>query len=183
VYISDLFSAARHHPQLDGTLLTTRALKDVEALVRAGRIIGGDLTGVEFIRAMSKGAEANSEENDDIDRSVEDGDVESLEIGPDREKSKDSRHENANLKEAYSMPDEALDVSEADIARIVPRVLSHRLRVRDSPEDEILGSLMHTAVGSCTACEVGDQDDDVKKQSTWERRMVKDILVKILAEV
>jgi hypothetical protein len=183
IYISDLFSAARHHPQLDGTLLTARALKDVEALVRAGRIIGGDLTGVEFIRVMSKGAEANSEEKDDIDRSVEDGDVESLEIGPEGENGKDSRHETSNSEEIYPMPDEVLDVSEADIARIVPRVLSHRLRVRDGPEDEIMGNLMHSAVGSCATCEVGDEDDDVKKQSMWERRMVKDILVRILAEV
>ena len=81
------------------------------------------------------------------------------------------------------MPDEVLDVSEADIARIVPRVLSHRLRVRDGPEDEIMGNLIHSAVGSCATCEVGDEEDDVKKQSTWERRMVKDILVRILAEI
>jgi len=129
---------------------------------------------------MSKGAEANLEEKNDIDKSIEDGDIESLEVGPEGGDGKDSRHEIST--EEYSMHDEILDVSEADIARIVPRVLSHRLRVRDGPADEIMGSLMHSAVGSCAACEGGNEEDD-EKQSTWERRMVKDILVKILAEV
>jgi hypothetical protein len=73
-----------------------------------------------------------------------------------------------------------LDVSEADIARIVARVFSHRLRVRD--EEEILGSLVYSAVGSCVACEARDEGDDQTEQNTWERSTVKDILVEILAE-
>jgi hypothetical protein len=64
----------------------------------------------------------------------------------------------------------------------VPRVLSHRLRVRDGPEEENLGSLVYSAVGSCVACEVRDEGDDQTKQNTWERSTVKDILVEILAE-
>jgi len=175
LYISDLFSAARHHPQLDGMLLTARARKDVESLARAGRIIGGDLTGVEFIKAMGKGAEA--EEHDVVQENVEDGDVESLDIGMDVE------HVNDSPPGADDpMSDETLDVSEADIARIVPRVLSHRLRVRNGPQDEILGSLTHRAVGSCA--EWNDEDDVVDNGDAWgERPTVKDILVKILAEV
>jgi hypothetical protein len=180
LYISDLFSAARHHPQLDGTLLTVRSYKDVEALVRVGRIIGGDLTGAEFIRTLGKGAEANLEdENDGAEAEVND-DIESLDIGPDEENSSHSSQESCGSREPLLMADEDLDVSEADIARIVPRVLSHRLRVRDRPEDEILGSLVYTAVGSCAACEAGD---DKENQHTWVRSTVKDILVKILAEV
>ena len=41
-----LISAVRHHSQLDA-----------KALARAIRVIGGDLTGVEFIKAMGKDAE------------------------------------------------------------------------------------------------------------------------------
>lgn len=180
LYISDLFSAARHHPQLDGMLLTARARKDVESLAKAERIIGGDLTGVEFIKAMG---EAN-EEHDTVQENVQDDDddVESLDIGIDMEHINGSSHD---ADEAYPTPDETLDVSEADIARIVPRVLSHRLRVRNGPQDEILSSLTHSAVPSCAECE---RDDDVDYEDTdgtmWdERPTVKDILVKILAEV
>jgi hypothetical protein len=182
LYISDLFSAARHHPQLDGMLLTTRARQDVEALARAGRIIGGDLTGAEFIRTMGKGAEASlKEENDIAQENIEDVDVDSLDIGLDGENIDGSPHHSA---EAYPKSDETFDVSEADIARIVPRVLSHRLRVRDGPEDEILGSLVHTAVRRCAECDGWNNGDDSENQEKWEKRdTVKDILVKILAEV
>jgi hypothetical protein len=62
-----------------------------------------------------------------------------------------------------------LDISEADVARIIPRVLSHRLRVLDGPEDEALASAMFSVVG--------------KKARQWERSTVKDILVQILSEV
>ena len=41
-----LISAVRHHSQLDA-----------KALARAIRVIGGDMTGVEFIKAMGKDAE------------------------------------------------------------------------------------------------------------------------------
>ena len=177
LYISDLFSAARHHPQLDGMLLTARARKDVESLAKAERIIGGDLTGVEFIKAMG---EAN-EEHDAVQENVvdDDDDVESLDIGIDVE------HINGSPPDADPTSDATLDVSEADIARIVPRVLSHRLRVRNGPQDEILGSLTHTAVGSCAECERDDDVDHEDADGTVydERPTVKDILVKILAEV
>jgi len=181
LYISDLFSAARLHPQLDGTFLTVRARQDVESLVRAGRIIGGDLTGVEFITTIGKGAEANLEKNNNVEKIVKDGDAESLDIRLDEESINGSPNKISNPYEAYSNPDETLDVSEADIARIIPRVMSHRLRVRDGAEDEILGSLMHSAVGSCTECERGKVGDEEEKRNA--RPTVKDILVKILAEV
>jgi len=165
-------------------LLTTRARKDVESLVRAARVIGGDLTGVEFIRAMGKEAEANlDKENDVVEDGVEDGDIESLDIGLDGEVINSSPHDTSKSEEAYSKPDETLDVSEADIARIVPRVLSHRLRVRDGPEDEILASLVYSAVGSCRECECGDDGDRENRSKLEIRPTVKDILVKILAEV
>src|ERR1700691_4033874 len=113
LYISDLFSAARHHPQLDGTLLTARARKDVESLVKAERIIGGDLTGVEFIRVVGKEAEANlKEKNNTVEENVEDGDVESLDIVLDEENIDGSLNEISNSDEAYPNSDGTLDVSE-----------------------------------------------------------------------
>lgn len=189
LYISDLFSAARHHPQLDGMLLTARAHKDVQSLVRAGRVIGGDLTGAEFIRMMAKEAEANLESGSDVREGTfeEGGDAESSDMGLDEENNVDSspHHSSPNLDAATNFElDETLDVSEADIARIVPRVLSHRVRVRSRPEDEILGSLVYTAVPSCAECDwENEPEDGDNPNKTGKRTTVKDILVKILAEV
>lgn len=184
LYISDLFSAIRHHPQLDAMLLTARARKDVEALVRAARVIGGDLTGAEFICVMGKGAEARLEaEENGPGHGAESDDVSSLDVTASQQNGKMCAHDDSAAVISLLL-DETLDVSEADIARIVPRVLSHRLRVRDGPEDEILGSLHHGAVGNCADWELGAESrDNREKQGTWEKSTVKDILVKILAEV
>lgn len=65
-----------------------------------------------------------------------------------------------------------LDVSEADIARVMPRVISHRVRVRDGPRDEIMGSVVYSAV-----------QDGVGSGDAATRGMVKEILVDILGEV
>ena len=69
--------------------------------------------------------------------------------------------------------DRALDVSDADVARIFPRVVSHRLSTRAGPEDEVLGSVAYGAAG------VGPAADGVWK----EGRSVKDVLIKILGDV
>ena len=66
---------------------------------------------------------------------------------------------------------EVMDVSEEDVATILPRVISHRVRVRDGPEDELLGSLVFCAAGPAPG------------KGQWERKTVKDIMVKILTEV
>lgn len=70
-----------------------------------------------------------------------------------------------------------LDVSEADVARIVPRVVSHRLRVRDGPEDEVLWNAVFGAVGWWKGGE------EPEPESERVRSTVKDILVQILSEV
>ncbi|THH07756.1 hypothetical protein EW145_g3170 [Phellinidium pouzarii] len=41
LYLSDLFSAARHHPHLDGTLLTARCRADTVHLLRVWRVLFG----------------------------------------------------------------------------------------------------------------------------------------------
>ena len=64
-------------------------------------------------------------------------------------------------------------------ARVFPRVVSHRLRVRDGPDHEILGSVMHPAVGIPRDRGSGQSDEE----PMWERRTVKEALVEILADV
>ncbi|KAJ6625849.1 hypothetical protein B0H10DRAFT_1942345 [Mycena sp. CBHHK59/15] len=206
LYASDLFSATRHHPQLDGTLLTAKSLKDAIDLARASRVIGGDLTGMELVRddaadlAVKAHTLLNVNENGSAkhDHDLEDERDDPGTPGPPgREKAKGDAHryqpievvvEEADMSttpvpEAESfhsevaMPPELLEVSEADIARIVPRVLTHRLRVRDGPKDEVLGSAMFPAVPA-----VGD-DDGIALDHGSQRSTVKEILIKILAEV
>ncbi len=70
--------------------------------------------------------------------------------------------------ESTEEPIAVLDVSEADIARIAPRVMTHRLRVRDV-DDEIFYGVMSGAV--------------FMSANNDEKPTVKSILVQILAEV
>lgn len=74
-------------------------------------------------------------------------------------------------------PQAKWDVSEVDVAKIVPRVVSHRLRVRDGPEDEIMASVVFMA----TTPRIPTGVD--KKEGVWRRRTVKEILVKLMAQV
>jgi len=138
LYLADIFSATRQNSRLDATLLTAKASKDAEALIRASRVIGTDLTGMELLRPdVNTG---NSQE------SIDD--------------TGDSR---------------ALDVSEVDVARIAPRVISHRVRVRDGPEDEILSSVLFGATFKPLPTGGGTVTD--------ARLTVKGLLVEILSEV
>ncbi|KAJ7495905.1 hypothetical protein B0H11DRAFT_877413 [Mycena galericulata] len=178
VYSSDLFSAARHHPQLDGTLLTAKAMKDAIELARAGRVIGGDLTGIELVRedavyAATKVASGNGDAYANREGEGDQGDMESpattplpmngngnalphryqpIEVvveevdGTSTSASARVPHEHEHHRHTHAWQPEVLEVSEADIARIAPRVMTHRLRVRDGPHDEVLGSAMFPAV-------------------------------------
>ncbi|KAF8621703.1 hypothetical protein AX15_007564 [Amanita polypyramis BW_CC] len=84
-----------------------------------------------------------------------------------------------------------LDVSEADVARIVPRVISHRVRMRDSWTDEVLaGAVCGAAFSADTDWEdmhkfqVRDGREDVGVTGSGQDDMtVKDILVRILQKV
>ncbi|KAF7315695.1 hypothetical protein MIND_00085100 [Mycena indigotica] len=176
IYALDLFSAARHHPQLDALLLTAKSVKDVLDLARAGRVIGGDLTGIELVRDDAAYISARS------------GDGHSKTEGGESEDSpneNDLAHHYQSIEVVVEEEDGAttppvqdgapklpvLELSEADIARIAPRVMTHRLRVRNGPYDEVLGSALFPAAGS-------DSNDQLESRST-----IKEILVRILGEV
>ena len=181
IYLADLFSATRHYGPLDGMMLTVRARQDAEALARASRVLGTDHTGAELIKEHAERAHetgsistyphshpsATSESSDalvdgfDPLETCEPLDISSL------YHSLDSLSEQAV----------ELDVSEADIARMFPRVVSHRIRVRDSPFDEILSSAV------CGATDLPGDGSRDGETIQWERETVKDILVHILAEV
>jgi hypothetical protein len=52
LYVDELFTAARHHHELDGTLLTSRAHRDAESLICIQRLLSGDSTSTELIRSI-----------------------------------------------------------------------------------------------------------------------------------
>lgn len=182
-YISDLFSAARHHPLLDGTLLSARSRRDAEELIRAARVVCGEWTGAELIKTV---AAADLDDADDAitepvgDYEIDDVRMSDVKLGlldPDAEWQSLSLSPTPSFRPSLARSaieqTEPLAVSEADIARIVPRAISHRLRVRDGPTDEILGSTVWGAVSGA-----GGDEASGRTRST-----VKDILVRILSEV
>ncbi|KAI4523469.1 hypothetical protein K525DRAFT_236804 [Schizophyllum commune Loenen D] len=154
LYLLDLFAATRHRPELDAMLLTATCQAEAALFARAARVVGRDLTGMELLQtALDVGDEGASG---------------SLTI--------DYRGEAALVdpfRDIQDDEDRALDVSDADVARIFPRVVSHRLSTRAGPDDEVLGSVAYGAAG------VAPVADGVWK----EGRSVKDVLIKILGDV
>ncbi|KAI0745865.1 hypothetical protein C8Q76DRAFT_604833, partial [Earliella scabrosa] len=242
MYLLDLFAATRHHPALDGTLLTMRAHADAEALARAFRVLNGDTIGATLVCHEARMGDRDTAAMDSLDggswadgrsgawRSAESlggrtrangvagkGSDESVE-GPhgvklrvDDEDGGSHRSFSGGFDELLGVgvparepsPADALDaavarawpevwdVSEEDVARIFPRVVSHRLRVRDGPDDEILGSVMWPAcpvdgrstVGAGVGADVQDVLGTDEVKLGWERKSVKELLVRILADV
>ncbi|KAG1869776.1 hypothetical protein C8R48DRAFT_699681 [Suillus tomentosus] len=199
IYLADLFTATRHFGALDAMMLTARARLDAEILTRASRVLGVDQTGAELIQEASINDPERTDE-DSTERgyprsSTNTQSFEALIDGsalPYDVPDVTSVHTRRSTRNAHIEHEEPLelDVSEADVARIFPRVVSHRVRVRDSPVDEILSSAVCGAVsrrgvipkGMNSGWEEGPIDVH-DPDTVWERATVKDILVHILAEV
>ena len=162
LYLADIFSATRHNSRLDATLLTARASKDAEALIRASRVIGTDLTGTELLRHVVRA--------DDLS----DGGSQKM-----QEPTDDTCNAGEDSESLLSQAVNALDVSEVDVARIAPRVISHRVRVRDGPEDEVLSSVLFGATFKPLP-KASTNSTDV---SSTGQLTVKGLLVEILSEV
>lgn len=184
LYIADLISAARHHHELDGTLLGVRSVEDAEALVRAHRVLGAGDAGsalVERAAALSMTSAAGStlsfhpESGADVAvhlHWVEEG---SLATASPRRPASAASGDGADW--LHTDPRAKWDVSEVDAAKVVPRVISHRLRVRDGPEDELMSSIMFMA--TTPRVPTGVENDGM----AWRRRTVKEILVKLMTHV
>jgi hypothetical protein len=176
IYSADLFSAARHHPQLDGTFLTVTAMQDAEDLARASRVLGMDPTGSELVRNLDN---TYTEEDEDDEQSTESNyedaidDIDNGSIAFDT--TANGTEPNSEVQNRHEVEPKPLYVSEADIARIVPRVITHRLRVRNGPQDEVLS-------GAVFGATMNNGRDDT--ESVYDTRLtVKDILVGILGDV
>lgn len=185
LYMSDLFSAVRHHPKLDGTFLTAKSMNDAKDLARAGRVLGIDPTGGELLHSYPTNG---YEENDDSTRGRLSSEMheyiasgsESVTLNIPRESTSSQSAKDHDKVVSGSHPEDStrkLFVSEAAIARVVPRAVTHRLRLRDGPSDEVLAGAVF-----------GAAFEQKGKESTvgygWDTRItVKDILVEILAEV
>ncbi|KAK0213247.1 hypothetical protein DFS33DRAFT_109483 [Desarmillaria ectypa] len=158
LYLSDLFTAARHHHQLDGMWLTARSMQDAEDLARASRVLCCDPTGMELVRETAALGETSTHADEGEDDKFFDGTDEISWNVPI----------NMDDSESTGEPIVMLDVSEADIARIAPRVMTHRLRVRDVDDEIFYGAMSGAAFMSA---------------NNDEKPTIKSILVQILAEV
>lgn len=177
LYIADLIGAARHHHELDGTLLGARCVQDAEALVRAHRVLGsGDVGSALVERAAALPSTSAAESL----TSLHDGSVhlQWATIGPSTTSLRSQSDASGTEADWLHVdPRESWDVSEVDAAKVVPRVISHRLRVRDGPEDEMMAGVVHLATAPRVPAGVES------KEGVWRRRTVKEILVKLIGEV
>lgn len=149
-------------------LLTAKATKDAEDLVKASRVVGNDLTGMELVRPPVSTGDEESE--------FQTGSEEHVVSSLPKEEEEEATSQRSGEDNAA---DRVLDVSEVDIARIVPRVISHRVRLRDGPEDELLSSALFGATFKPPpeVLQTGQGEDEVTLDS------VKKVLVQILSDV
>ncbi|KAF9073617.1 hypothetical protein BDP27DRAFT_1417088 [Rhodocollybia butyracea] len=183
LYLSDLFSAARHHHQLEGQLLSVIATNDALELSRAARVLGGDPTGMELVNDILDMSEDSGSTSTDVGGTTTGDDrlskglnnIDGTYVVIDPSGTRISTDEQMA---PHELP--VLDVTQADIARVVPRVLSHRLRVRDGPEDEVLAGAVFGA-----AFPLGSRQEERGRQLDRERNRVtvKELLVRILQDV
>ncbi|KAH8992757.1 hypothetical protein EDB86DRAFT_1413697 [Lactarius hatsudake] len=171
-----LIGAARHHHELDGTLLGARCVQDAEALVRAHRVLGaGDVGSALVERAAALPATYVAGSPESLHASMH---LQWAGIVPSATSlSSRSDASGAEADWLHVDPREKWDVSEVDAAKVVPRVISHRLRVRDGPEDEMMAGVVYLATAPRVPAGV-DSNEGV-----WRRRTVKEILVKLIGDV
>jgi len=177
-YVDELFTAARHHHELDGTLLTSRAHRDAESLIRVQRLLSGDTTSTDLIRSYEVGDKVGEESSDIF---IDPGNDPSDPTQPLKDETWLARGRaqatippetgpDSTVSSTSQLESQRMDASEVDVARILPRVLTHRLRVRDGPDHEILSSVVFPAALAGS--------DNVESH----RRTVKGILVQIIGE-
>jgi hypothetical protein len=165
LYAADLLAQARHHAQLDGSLLSARAHDDWPALIRALRVLRGDESGALLVRAAilevrsvardiasGTGTYISADHHDGVgeaDGLLAGGTLREeggwLHVTPSKRpvSEADSAAEQAALE-----PTDVWEVSDEEIRAVLPAVMRHRLRVRDEPEDEVLASLVFPAASS-----------------------------------
>ena len=157
-------------------------MDDARALACAWRVLGTDPTGGELLRPQEghlfdvvDGGTYDGESGYEHDGGH--GGVALIENGDGESGLGDGRP---------GLVPPLLFVSEADVARVVPRAITHRVRVRDGPADEILGSAVFGATFTPGLGEGEVEENDVEEEDRygWDTRStIKEILVNILAEV
>jgi len=164
-------------------LLTATARKDAEDLARAARVIGSDLTGMELIRPMEV--------------EVDDGESEYYDAQSSRHRPfddtsttnlirKDSTYGSSTSLNVDHGEEEipVLDVTVLDVAKMMPRVVTHRLSLRSSPEDEVLASAVVGATfGPLFHVASGESEGGTEVGRGYGSLTVKDVLVEILHKV
>ncbi|KAM6499762.1 hypothetical protein JOM56_005270 [Amanita muscaria] len=219
IYLQDLFTAARFDAsELDGTLLTARAMEDAEKLVRACSVLGTELGGWELIRDPAVGRESEEQglavfddgngsnggnthggegiipatASPSLGETPSSGDVHAR-VEPPPSKSKSAVHKQAQVVEWHpssrwrlTIPGVSNPPFVADVARIMPRVVSHRVRMRDGWMDEVLAGAV---CGATFFVDKGGverkpgQDGMEAEIGHGEATVLKDVLVRNLQKV
>jgi len=168
-------------------MLGVRAVRDARSLVKSWRVLGGDHAGPESARQDL----ADDDDESDEDNAEEDDDYD------DYDADKHAKRVNNARSKASPPRVLKLDISEVDIARIIPRVVSHRVGLRVGPQDEVLGSLVFGATfgsgGDSPFSSWGEKagkgvDEDDRREDEEEESVplfdsVKSVLVSLLSEV
>jgi len=177
LYLADLFSATRQHPQIDGTLLTARCVHNAEKLVRAARVVGLDSTGIELLRGRQEAGHSLEDGDDEFEATDATG---SLHHSRSSLGHCGTPTSNIESNEPFST---VLDVAEVNITRMFPRCVSHRLRVRDGPRDEVLAGAVFGATFGDSFSEEETGTGEVCTDVYETQPTVKDILISIMSEV
>ena len=164
-------------------LLGIRCVQDAEALARAHRVLcAGDVgtalveQAAAFSITSAAGSSLSLHHGGAADVDVQ---LHWAEAGPFTTSSRRpaSTAEGSEVEWLHLDPHAKWDVSEVDVAKVVPRVVSHRLRVRDGPEDEMMAGIMFMATNPRVHTSIENKD------GVWRRRTVKEILVKLMTQV
>lgn len=173
-------------------MLTARCVQDAERLARAARVVGVDPTGVELLRGEEEDrddpdSDKESESEDEDWQDIED-EYETIAItGSLRKSIGSTKGPEDPVDTQRNQPSQVpvLDVTEVNIARMFPRCVSHRLRVRDGPREEVLAGAVFGATFGDSMLEdgAGDEAEEAYVDAYEVRPTVKDILVSVMSEV
>jgi hypothetical protein len=179
-------------------------MSDAEKLARAHRVVGTDLNGMELLREGDDQGWLQEEQgggDDDRGQDYEEGDEEDdnsdeqwqtveaddfstfgVSFNPKKQTIPSTVSSQPKTKNKKQIP--MLEVTEINIARMFPRCVSHRLRVRDGPKEEVFASMVFGATFDFDDDEIGKVGGSLEGGEVVEERpTVKDVLVSILSEV
>ncbi|PVG02573.1 hypothetical protein CPB86DRAFT_772754 [Serendipita vermifera] len=173
MYIANLISSIRYHPQLDASLISSRCTKDLHEFTKAAWLFMGN--SVEYYD--DRNGAGSHERISELDREL---------LSPSTAGSSSIRH-GVKVRRRVMTPE--------DVKRVIRHVVGHRVSVRESLHDQLLGNLLCSASRKMEMdaelerggdVEVGDEEGTLSDQRGYYRevrRTIKDVLNEAIAAV